>query len=382
MGRTSQLAVTPTLFTHHIVRTLDANLIHVVLSNCGRNLASLQGHGYPAFVVPPPLQAPFIPPPPFNRPQTEPTPPVFVPSAAQNPQVSFASSPPVIPGSARRPPATPHPSAHIEPLTQPQPQRQRQSQPPPSTSFRNQDLSRVLDPLGPASLGVFGPPGPRPRTPISNPLPPPPRDVYDSSPYRSLLNLPQTTALLTSTYGTVVPPPERASTTRKKSRKGLFHSLSSRRKREETPMSFVPAIVTQPQPNVTQPNPNAATNTATTTTSTAATAAVIPQPEAAPPTVPPIRFDHQGPLAGFMNHSQHRVLYQNKTYPSALHLHEALKFLDHRPDLSEQIRNCPHVHEVYPLSATLQEFVRSDWGQVFLKMVCPKFSSRLVHVLS
>jgi len=62
-------------------------------------------------------------------------------------------------------------------------------------------------------------------------------------------------------------------------------------------------------------------------------------------------------------------MYQNETYPSALHLYEALKFIGHRPDLAEKIRKCPRIHDVYPLSASFQEHVRSDWGQVFLKMM-------------
>jgi len=70
-----------------------------------------------------------------------------------------------------------------------------------------------------------------------------------------------------------------------------------------------------------------------------------------------------------MNHSPHRVLYQNKLYPSALHLLEALKFIAHRPDLGERIRGVKDVQDVYPLSASMQEFVRPDWGQVFLQMV-------------
>jgi hypothetical protein len=85
----------------------------------------------------------------------------------------------------------------------------------------------------------------------------------------------------------------------------------------------------------------------------------------------PVRFDHTGPgpLVGFMNHSPHRVLYGGKTYPSALHLHEAMKFIDHRADLAERIRSVPRAHEVYPLSASFQKHVRSDWSGVFLAKV-------------
>jgi hypothetical protein len=330
--------------TDHIVRSCQWHVDRCLTVGNMTAAPAFQGYGYPA--IAPPFPAPFIPPPPTNRPPTEPPPPVFMPSAAQNPNLSTMQSPPVIPGSTRRHPATPHPSASRPVIPEPvipESQSQRQTR---SQEQANTGTNPLLDPLGPSSASFFGS-----RPP--NPLPPPPRDVYDSSPYRALLNLPQTTALLTSTYGTVAPQQEGASTSRRKSLKGLFHSLSSKRKPEDKPVPFVPVYIPQPQttvpPTTTMPGPN---------------------PAPAPSTVPPIRFDHTGPLTGFMNHSQHRILYQNKTYPTALHLHEALKFIGHRPDLAEKIRNCPHVHEVYPLSATLQEYVRPDWGQVYLKEVC------------
>jgi predicted NAD-dependent protein-ADP-ribosyltransferase YbiA (DUF1768 family) len=90
-----------------------------------------------------------------------------------------------------------------------------------------------------------------------------------------------------------------------------------------------------------------------------------------PPSI--VRFNQQGTYAGFMNHSAHRVLYRNQTYPSATHLHEALKYLEHRPDLAENIRNCRDVKEVYPLSAKYQQFQRPDWGELFLGLVCSLF---------
>jgi predicted NAD-dependent protein-ADP-ribosyltransferase YbiA (DUF1768 family) len=72
---------------------------------------------------------------------------------------------------------------------------------------------------------------------------------------------------------------------------------------------------------------------------------------------------------GFMNHSPHRVLHQNKLYPSALHLLEALKFLGHRPDLAERIRAVKEIKDVYSVSGAFNEFIRGDWGQVLLQMV-------------
>lgn len=83
--------------------------------------------------------------------------------------------------------------------------------PPPRSSHRRAAsvqppvtgrIDDVLRPLTPPGRAAFGPSGSRPREPLSNPLPAPPRDLYEMTPYKSLLTLPQTTALLTASYGT------------------------------------------------------------------------------------------------------------------------------------------------------------------------------------
>ncbi|KAF8651152.1 hypothetical protein AX16_004854 [Volvariella volvacea WC 439] len=96
---------------------------------------------------------------------------------------------------------------------------------------------------------------------------------------------------------------------------------------------------------------------------------------------PVILFTQQGEYSGFMNHSPHEILYQDKWYPSAAHLWEALKFLDRRPDLAERVRTCGVVGgegggvtrldfaEFYRTVAN-EPFVsqqRPDWSIVFLK---------------
>jgi predicted NAD-dependent protein-ADP-ribosyltransferase YbiA (DUF1768 family) len=52
------------------------------------------------------------------------------------------------------------------------------------------------------------------------------------------------------------------------------------------------------------------------------------------PTVPPFEIDSQSP---FMNHSPHHILYQNKSYPTAMHLYVALDFITVDPDFAERI---------------------------------------------
>ncbi|CAA7258448.1 unnamed protein product [Cyclocybe aegerita] len=290
------------------------------------------------------------------------------------------------------------------------------------------DIGHVLEPLEAASAAAFGPTGPRPRTPLSNPLPPPPRDLYEMTPYKSLLSLPQTTALLTATYGpgqfntagALNPQP---TVKRKKSGKGLFRAFSRKEKQkepEQPQVRFIPVFVPadkRPEGGVgalagttaaplqsstslhrvpsqmshhTRPvTPGQPTGTTEQLTAGPDQGAFVmhpppgsgpappggpdgsPHPSIAPvppvPSSPPaIRFDQESPnLHMFMNHSPHRILWQNKIYPSALHLHEALRFLDHRPDIAEMIRNTPEVHDVYPLSMSYQQFQRPDWSQKY-----------------
>ena len=110
---------------------------------------------------------------------------------------------------------------------------------------------------------------------------------------------------------------------------------------------------------------------------------LIPSVSSAPPqaTTQKLYFSHVTDLAPFLNHSRHRILYANKIYPTATHLHEALKYLPHRPDLAERLRNTDAVEDVYRLSeqwehqyGTEGAGVRNDWRNVFLSMVSAHYS--------
>lgn len=223
-------------------------------------------------------------------------------------------------------------------------------------------------------------------SPLRNPLPPPPKDIYDTTPYRTLLNLPQNASLFTANIS-AGQSPSRSKTGlfgRKKSHKGLFRSLSSR-KHEEPEVRIVPVLIGQsdasgssypsgaqpaasgsgmahmPMSNPGYPAPQPGV----------AQAPILPVPAAPGPAAPSaLRFDQASAYGGFMNHSPHRVMYQNKTYPTATHLHEAMKYMTNRPDIAEQIRLCKDVKDVYPMSANYQQYQRTDWSQVFLTVVC------------
>lgn len=278
------------------------------------------------------------------------------------------------------------------------------------------DIS-VIQPMTRANRSAYGPSGPKPRTPLRNPLPPPPRDLYEMSPYKSLLTLPQTTALLTTTYGpqfgTVAP---LASKEQANGKKGIFRVFSRKEKKPQPDQKnpvFIPVFLpdsaqNQPQQlsrqrSSTQPSQNDAgvqnrprfqpqrpfagagpNDTSTPITAEPTTGGTFrPQDDSSSvlsdalsipipprPTDPPtIKFDQLGSYTQFMNHSPHRVVWKGLPYPTALHLHEALRFLDHRPDIAEQIRRCGSVHEVYPLTAKYVDQQRPDWGEQFLPLV-------------
>lgn len=264
----------------------------------------------------------------------------------------------------------------------------RYTTPPPIVA----DLAHAIDPLEPASRAAFGPSGRRPRAPLSNPLPPPPRDLYEMTPYKSLLTLPQTTALLTATYPTqnatlpmTIPagPPMQ----RKKSIKdGILRAFSRKGKQkapEQPQVRFIPVFMNKDAPSQNQGTSSAAAGLPPTNTTAFAPAAnsTLSDPAPVPPipsSPPAIRFDQSGKYSVFMNHSPHRVIWEGRAYPTALHLHEALKFIDVRPDIAEKIRTFERAEEVYPLSASSHEFARPDWGSVFLEKVrfcLPRFSN-------
>lgn len=100
-----------------------------------------------------------------------------------------------------------------------------------------------------------------------------------------------------------------------------------------------------------------------------------------PGVVPPVRFNGYGEYSGLLYHSPHRVMYEEELYPTALHLFEALKFLEHRPDLADQIRLCERVEDVTAISASFAEHTRRDWGNVALATVRLFFSLCALAVL-
>jgi len=82
--------------------------------------------------------------------------------------------------------------------------------------------------------------------------------------------------------------------------------------------------------------------------------------------VPAVWFNEYGKYSDLLYHLCHTVLYEDKLYLSALHLFEALKFLDHWLDLAERVRECERVEDVTGLSTSFVKYCRCDWGNIAL----------------
>lgn len=234
------------------------------------------------------------------------------------------------------------------------------------------------------------------------------------SPYKSLLTMPHTSALLTASYGphlaTVNPVDQPAKVERKKSvGKSLLRAFSKKDKKEPQPqVHFVPVYVqgdTNPsqsdvyatstaqqasdlirtisqsrlgasQPaHATAPPPQGVLRRNTTIVHpsnvqlTHSADAMFPPIPPMPSSPPAIFFNENSPYSVFMNHSPHRVLYHGSVYPTAAHLFEAFKYVDQHPEIAERLRQCPDIKSLYEVSARYTSSTRPDWPYVHLSIV-------------
>ncbi|KAI0047872.1 DUF1768-domain-containing protein, partial [Auriscalpium vulgare] len=88
------------------------------------------------------------------------------------------------------------------------------------------------------------------------------------------------------------------------------------------------------------------------------------------PSPPTIYFYNRGdPYFEFTNFSDHHIIYENHHYPTAEHLFQAMKFLDHKPDLAEHIRRLPTARAARTEAARLRKHQRRDWFDVNVGMM-------------
>ncbi|KAJ3473432.1 hypothetical protein NLI96_g13001 [Meripilus lineatus] len=79
------------------------------------------------------------------------------------------------------------------------------------------------------------------------------------------------------------------------------------------------------------------------------------------PAPPPIVVKHNNEYGDLTPYSAHSVHYREKTYPTAYHLFEAFKFLEARPDIAERIRRAKGGGEVRGVVEDYVGFTPSDW---------------------
>ncbi|KAJ7132053.1 DUF1768-domain-containing protein, partial [Mycena epipterygia] len=87
-----------------------------------------------------------------------------------------------------------------------------------------------------------------------------------------------------------------------------------------------------------------------------------------------IRFSGSTPpFTAFLNYSSHPIFYNDVRYPSAMHLHEAMKYLPNNPALAEHIRTCGDASRVHAVSQEIARSapnaVRGDWKTAYLPLM-------------
>ncbi|KAG6919785.1 hypothetical protein DXG01_001624 [Tephrocybe rancida] len=76
-----------------------------------------------------------------------------------------------------------------------------------------------------------------------------------------------------------------------------------------------------------------------------------PHPQYSLPQPNRILFNENSERSYFLMQSPHPVFYEDEMYPTAAHLLEALKFLPHRPDIAQRIRECEDLRQAQQISA-------------------------------
>ncbi|KAG6810404.1 hypothetical protein H0H92_011992, partial [Tricholoma furcatifolium] len=238
-----------------------------------------------------------------------------------------------------------------------------------------------------------------------NPLPPPPVDIFATTPYRHLLELKPEPEIPGITYFApgqqfIVrqegPPKE-------KEKKGLFGMMKKSPPQTIRETKFV--FLGQPaSPTSAAPPPASATssvNPPPTTATTAPTPAThdtgFQQPSPPPgssaqsyfqgqsqshgsdsghshppaaPAATAIFFNQDTEYSAFLNHAPYSVSYERVRYPTATHLLEALKFLpgdQERQNIAELIRTREDTADVYRIAHEYRECQNEDYRESYMQ---------------
>lgn len=80
-------------------------------------------------------------------------------------------------------------------------------------------------------------------------------------------------------------------------------------------------------------------------------------------------YDKNKPHYGFTNFSNHPVIYGGLAYPTSEHLFQSLKFIPHRADISDLIRNCKTSADALSEATRHKKHQRADWFRVNIQMM-------------
>ncbi|PFH50411.1 hypothetical protein AMATHDRAFT_47911 [Amanita thiersii Skay4041] len=140
----------------------------------------------------------------------------------------------------------------------------------------------------------------------------------------------------------------------------------------DTTTTFGRRATQSDSPTALDPATNGATLESPLTTSSTTTNPIYLGPPATNSSdLPPFFFTNQEPYSGFTNDSPHPIEYWGKTYQTATHLFEALKYIRYRPDFAESIRNCQSTEDARQMSVRLGHDGKAsaDWESYSLSMI-------------
>lgn len=80
-------------------------------------------------------------------------------------------------------------------------------------------------------------------------------------------------------------------------------------------------------------------------------------------------YDKNKPHYGFTNFSNHPITYGGLVYPTSEHLFQSLKFIPHRADIADRIRNCRNSADALSEATRYKKHQRSDWFRVNIQMM-------------
>ncbi|KAI5824731.1 hypothetical protein K523DRAFT_284491 [Schizophyllum commune Tattone D] len=308
-----------------------------------------------------------VPPPPMFAQPAQTQPPI-IPQSVPMPQPSPAPPPPsVYPQQAQ--PVYPQPMQGFVPQPQPPAPESTQSRHRSRRNRRRSDQPDAQDllrhPYSPQPEGapVYGP-GITVPARAENPLPDPPRDLYEFSPWKRLVGLPTTEFLMREGWqrpdvDAQLPPDH------EHKHGGFLRAFGKKNKRSKNGsdaggVRYVPVFPDRIQEDAGAMGAGGSTSGHGHTRSHSDPPDlenltrgwthnfVQPRPGGAPTTggaVPPpgraaIYFTQSAPYPGWMQHSPHRVLYNGIEWPTAHHLYESFRF-EGREDIQRMIRAVP-----------------------------------------